>query len=120
MEEKKEYKYSCEKCNFYTNARSSIYKHLISGLHLEGHRAIRCDKKVLDKCPNCDYTTKSNISMETHILNNHSTEEQRKTKFKCYCDYCDFGTFSQEHYEKHLDTKKHKQMLKLLEKNKVH
>ena len=28
-----------------------------------------------------------------HILNNHSTKEEQKEKFKFYCDWCDFGVF---------------------------
>lgn len=72
-----------EKCEFYTNSRSVWTRYLASGLHLEGHRTTRCDKKLLDKCPNCNYTTKSNISMETHILNNHSSNIIREEKFKC-------------------------------------
>ena len=44
-------KYNCDKCDLHTNAKSVWDKHLISGLHLTGKRAVRCDKKVLDKCP---------------------------------------------------------------------
>ena len=106
--EKNEYKYRCEKCNYYTNAKSGWTKHINSGMHLEGHRATRCDKKLIDKCPKCDYTTKNTIAMDTHILNNHSTNIERKERFKKYCVCCDFGTFSEEHYKKHLETKKHK------------
>jgi hypothetical protein len=112
--EKKEFKFICEKCSYFTNAKSGWIKHINSGMHLEGHRATRCDKKILDKCPFCEYTTKNNTSMDTHILNNHSSKEERKKKYKCYCEYCDFGAFSEENYKKHLDTKKHKQMLELI------
>jgi hypothetical protein len=119
MDEKELYKYSCEKCKYGTNALSSWTRHINSGLHLEGHRLTRCDKKLLDKCPSCNYTTKSNIAMESHILNNHSSKDERKKKFKCYCEYCDFGTFSEEHYKtKHLNTKKHTQMMELVKKIK--
>jgi hypothetical protein len=113
-----EYKYSCDKCKFYTNMRSLWYKHTVSGLHMEGHRATRCDKKLLDICPNCDYTTKNNISMQTHILNNHSTKEDREKQFKKFCKYCDFGTFNEKQYDNHLETKKHKLIMKIFDQVK--
>lgn len=49
--------------------------------------------------------------METHILNNHSTNIERKNKFKFYCETCDIGSFSEKHYKKHLETQKHKRRL---------
>ena len=102
------YKYICEKCEFYTNAKSTYDKHLLSGKHTTGKRATRCDKKILDKCPNCDYTTKNIKNMELHILNNHATKEERKEKLKYYCDLCDFGTFGKCLYDIHLNSEKHK------------
>lgn len=108
---KKEYKFKCDKCEYFTNAKSGWIKHINSGMHLEGHRAIRCDKKLIDKCPKCDYTTKNTIAMDTHILNNHSTNKERKEKFRYYCEVCDFGSFSGKHYKKHLETQRHKRRL---------
>ena len=57
--------------------------------------------------------------MDTHILNNHSSKEERKHKFKCYCEYCDFGSFSEIHYQNHLITKKHILINELI-KDKIH
>jgi hypothetical protein len=105
---KNDYKYSCKKCDFHTNAKSSYDKHLMSGKHITGERAIRCDKRILDKCPSCDYTTKNITNMERHVLNNHSSKEERKQKFKYYCEMCDHGTFGKSLHQKHLDSEKHK------------
>jgi hypothetical protein len=103
-----EYKYKCEKCELYTNAKSTYDKHLLSGKHNTGKRSIRCDKKIIEKCPNCEYKTKGTTNMELHILNNHSTKEERKEKFKYYCELCDIGTIAKSIYEKHIISEKHK------------
>ena len=59
MEDNKK-KYGCEKCKYFTNEKSGWGNHINSGLHLNGYRAIRCDKKIHDKCPYCEYITKNN------------------------------------------------------------
>jgi hypothetical protein len=104
----KEYKYNCEKCDFHTNANSLYEKHLITGKHKTGQRSGRCDKKLLDKCPECDYTSISNTNMNLHILNNHSSKEKREKELKYYCKNCDYGTFAESMYKKHLESDKHK------------
>ena len=34
--------------------------------------------------------------------------KKKKKQFKYYCEYCDFGIFSELRYKNHLETKKHK------------
>ena len=46
--------------------------------------------------------------MLKHILNKHSTKDERKEKFKYYCELCDFGTFSKDTMEVHNNSTKHK------------
>ncbi len=106
--------YNCDKCDFHTNAKSMWDKHLISGKHQNGVRAIRCDKKLLDKCPHCDYVPNSCINMKQHNLCFHSTKEDRKKEFKFYCENCDFGSFAIKSYNKHLETKKHIQVMETI------
>ena len=60
--EKKEYKYICNKCEFYTNAKSAYNIHLITGKHIAGINTKRCDKKYPEKCPKCKYKPKSNTN----------------------------------------------------------
>jgi hypothetical protein len=76
--DKKAYTYNCDKCSFYTNAKSVWEKHIISGKHQNGERSTRCDKKYPDKCPHCDYVPKSNLSMKQHLLNLHATRDERR------------------------------------------
>jgi hypothetical protein len=104
------FNYNCDKCDFHTNSHSAFTKHLLTGKHNTGHRSQRSDKKVLDKCPYCNYIPTGNLIMKQHILNMHETKEKRKDNFKYYCDFCDFGSFSQKIYNTHILTDKHKQM----------
>jgi hypothetical protein len=106
-----EHKYSCEKCNFFTNAKSTWEMHIKSNKHTGKERSQRCDKKLLDKCPHCDYSINNNICMQQHILNNHSSKKERSEKFTYYCKDCDFGTFTNHIFKSHNDTKKHKRMI---------
>ncbi|ATZ80188.1 hypothetical protein BMW23_0128 [Bodo saltans virus] len=99
--------YNCDKCNFHTNANSLYEKHLITGKHKNGYRTVRCDKKFIGKCDECDYKTNNKINMEIHILNNHSTREIRELKYKFYCKYCDYGSFSNTGFQIHIKSKKH-------------
>ena len=111
-----EYKYNCEKCNYHTNAKSLYDKHIITGKHLTGKRHERCDKKMIDKCPHCEYKTNTMTNMLQHMLNNHSTKNERKEKFKYYCEYCDYGTFGKKLFENHKLTQKHILVMKLVDK----
>jgi hypothetical protein len=113
MEE--EYKYKCEKCKFYTNAKSAFNNHMITEKHMMGIKAKRCDKKYPEKCPECDYKPVDNKSYIQHTLNFHSSKTARKEKFKYFCEKCDFGTFSEILFNKHKTTKKHSRYDKLEE-----
>jgi hypothetical protein len=46
--------------------------------------------------------------MNLHILNNHSSKEKREKELKYYCKNCDYGTFAESMYKKHLESDKHK------------
>lgn len=107
-----EYKYICKKCDYFTNAQSAYEKHLISGKHKTGKKSIRCDKKYPEKCEICDYKPKNNKSYIEHKLLYHSTIEERKKYYKFYCEKCNYGTVTESLYNKHIETKKHIQMIK--------
>jgi hypothetical protein len=104
--------FECEKCNFATNAKQAYEKHLLTEKHKTGKRKTRTDKIRKDKCEECDYTSQSYASMERHVLNKHASIKERKEKFKYYCECCDFGTFRQEQYEKHISLLSHSRMMK--------
>lgn len=106
MEE--QYKYNCEKCNYKTNLKYSWTQHCNTTLHKTGKRKVRKDRIQENyKCDKCNYITTNNNNYLTHILNNHSTKEERHGKFKFYCEICDFGVFVKSAFDKHIKTKKH-------------
>lgn len=104
-----EYKYSCKSCNFYTNALTKWEIHEKTGKHQSGgvKRKPRRDMKQDIKCPKCEYENRNLINMKCHILNNHSTNQEREKGFKHYCKRCDYGTFAKPRYEYHLSTQAH-------------
>jgi hypothetical protein len=107
-DKKPEYKFICEKCNYKCNFNSQWTKHCDTELHKTGKRKKRTDKIEVGKCKQCDYNTDNYTTMLKHILNNHSTKEERKNKFKHYCELCDFGTLSKDTFNVHNNSNKHK------------
>ncbi len=112
--EKDTFKFKCDKCQFYTNYNSALLKHNETEFHKTGKRKERTDKKEPYKCNLCDYSTKNTVTFKQHKLNEHSTKDERKKGFKFYCEYCDFGVFSEDLYNNHIETPKHK---KFIERN---
>lgn len=103
-----EYKYICDKCDYKCNFISQWNNHIKTDLHKTGKRKTRTDKKEVGKCNKCDYITNNHTTMLKHILNKHSTIEERKQKFKFYCELCDFGSFSKDTFDIHINSDKHK------------
>lgn len=98
----------CEICDYKCLYQSHYSQHLNSRKHQNnGKKPPRKDKILENKCKSCDYTTRNNTCMRVHLLTNHSTKEERKEKFKYYCDVCDFGTFAEILFKRHNETKKH-------------
>jgi hypothetical protein len=104
----KTHKFICEKCNYKCNFDSQWTKHCDTELHKTGKRKKRTDKQEVGKCKQCEYETESYTTMLKHLLNKHSTKEERKDKFKHYCELCDFGTFSKDTFDIHENSNKHK------------
>ena len=65
--------------------------------------------ELLEKCKALGITKcKSKNKAELiQLINNHSTKEERKDKFKYYCECCDFGVFVKSMMDTHLNTNKH-------------
>lgn len=118
MEEKKDiiYKYKCEKCNYKCKYESQWTLHTNTVLHKTGIKKTRSDKQDPYKCEKCNYETKNIYTYKQHKLNEHGTIEDKKKEFTYYCEYCDFGTFSKDIYEKHNNTNKHKNFILILSK----
>jgi len=112
MEEENKMKYNCEQCDYHCRFECEWKKHCETTLHRTGERKKRDNYVKIEtlekKCKDCEYKTKNKIMMNTHILNKHSTIENRKKEYKYYCDVCDFGTFFNIIIKKHNETDKHK------------
>ena len=98
-----EYKYYCKKCKFGCQYESVWKHHEIS----TKHKKMEDDdyKYEPKKCEECNYKTMCGSNLKLHILNNHSTKEERKEGFKYYCEECDYGIFGKKLFEKHLEIK---------------
>jgi hypothetical protein len=101
------YKFICDQCNFFTNAKQAFDKHLNTNKHKIGKKATRSDKKYPEKCECCEYRPNSNRNYIQHKLTYHLDKEGKKKEFKFYCEKCDYGIYSDKLYEKHLNSKKH-------------
>src|SRR5438045_2234240 len=101
--------FKCEKCYYFTKIKINYLKYCKSVIHLTGKRKIRWDKQNrIYKCSLCDYSHTNKHNYDEHMLNNHASLIDRKTKFKYYCPKCDFGISVESVYKKHCETIKHK------------
>ena len=80
---------------------------------------IHIPKKII-KCEQCDYIASNNWNNKMHYFSAHSSKEER-SKQKYYCDVCDNVFFCEIYYKKHVDGKRHNNMVKFIEiyKNRV-
>ena len=53
------------------------------------------------------FKTTNLTNMKAHKLTKHSCSEERQKCFTLYCAKCDFGTFAEILFTRHLETKKH-------------
>jgi hypothetical protein len=106
--------YNCEKCDYKTNITVRWNRHLNTELHKTGIRKKRSDTKNPLKCNFCEYESKNKTTFTKHILNKHSTKDERLKKFKFYCHLCDYGTFSIDSFNMHNETEKHKMVIKIV------
>lgn len=102
------YKYVCDKCDYKCRFDCEWKKHCETTLHKTGERKKKDNYKQPEKCKHCNYLTKNNFLMKKHVLNEHSTKDEKKKEFKYYCENCDFGTYSKDTFEVHKNTNKHK------------
>lgn len=100
--------YTCDQCNFKCETKARWNAHIKTTLHITGKKKRRSDYKDPFKCDDCEYETKNIVTMKIHKLNKHSTIEERKSEFTHYCEYCNYGSFSQDSYNLHLNSIKHK------------
>jgi hypothetical protein len=92
--------------------KQSSKRHLNSDLHITGKRKKRSDIKDYHECIECNYKTKQITNLKLHILNKHKTKKERSKIFPFYCKICDVGKMKQCDYESHINSRKHKNMVR--------
>jgi hypothetical protein len=102
------YTFICDKCDFKCKFKSRWDVHINTTLHKTGKKKLRIDYEGLHKCDKCDYESENNTNFKKHVLNSHSTKEEREKQFKFYCKLCNFGTFSNDTMNLHKESNKHK------------
>jgi hypothetical protein len=108
MEQSLDAKFYCPDCDYKCLYPAHWKQHTESKKHKnKGVKGPRSDKILEPKCELCHFTTNNLTNMKTHKLTKHLSIEQRKSDFKYYCEKCDFGTFGEILYNRHLETKKH-------------
>jgi hypothetical protein len=103
-------KYICNLCNYFTDFPSEWLKHLETQKHL------RNGKKKPTTCDLCNYETSSHWNIKLHKLSQHATVIERQ-QHKYYCNLCDQVFFSKLYYDKHMNGKKHFNMVKVSKLN---
>jgi len=111
------HKFVCDRCNFRCKFESRWLIHVNTSIHQTGKKKLRSDYKGPHKCDKCDYESINVITFKKHVLNCHSTKEDRESQFKFYCGLCDFGTFSNDTMELHKKSNKHKRYTNIYNKN---
>lgn len=105
------FKYVCDKCHFKCMYKSVWEKHINTDLHKTGvlKRGRNKDPEINQnkKCEKCDFVATQRSILKKHVLDVHSTKEERKKEFKYYCDVCDIGCFTENIMKAHNRTKKH-------------
>lgn len=103
--------YYCEKCNYECKFKVYYERHIKTGKHINGiitkkKYEIKKEKKIYS-CEKCNFTSEHLYNYKTHMLNNHSTEEEKKKEYSYYCVICKIGMYAETIYKKHLLSKKH-------------
>ncbi len=109
--------YHCDICNYSCIYESHWLKHLKTRSHNNNGIETRIRKKKRDiLCTICNKEFTPYNKLRAHILSKHSTKEEREEEFPYYCNFCDFGTFGKCLLDKHYNSKKHQNIILLLNK----
>ncbi len=107
------FKFVCETCNYNTNYESKYKQHTETLKHKNNGVLVR-KKQEIRICDKCTFTSSHKEGFRTHYLTKHCTKEEKEKEFTYYCKLCDFGTFSKSLIEIHNNSKKHKNLISLL------
>jgi hypothetical protein len=106
-------KFICEKCQFTCITKSKWTIHIGTEKHINGKKKSRSDKIYPCKCQKCDFIATNKSHMLQHFLTFHATKSERKEQYKFYCEYCDFGTFTKNIFDKHNTSNKHTKYIEI-------
>ena len=101
------FKFKCINCNYNTSTPSDWIKHTDTLKHK------RNGKKLPNNCDKCNYVGLNHWNLKMHLVTNHYTKEER-SKEKYYCNDCDQVFFCSEYMKKHMNGKKHNNMIKAM------
>ena len=62
----------------------------------------------------CNFETKFTTDLTRHYYTNHATDKEKEDS-KWYCKYCKTWSPTQGKHDSHLETKKHKLIIDLIE-----
>lgn len=100
--------YICKKCDVSFQFKYLLERHNKSKKHIGSDKTTyHCERGT------CDYHTTSKTNFKMHMLNNHSTVQQKIEGFPYYCKICDIGCGAKSSYDRHLKSKKHKNNIDL-------
>jgi len=90
-EKKRESKYSCINCDFYTDDKSKYNIHLLT----RKHKRYEISEKIIEykySCTICDYFTSEKCNYEKHLLTDKHSRMNlvKKTGKKYICVNCNF------------------------------
>ncbi len=99
----------CKKCDYNCKTLFCYERHIKSGKHINGKitRTSSNNEKLIHKCNICNFTSDHLYNFKSHLLNNHSTNDEKKKEFTYYCEYCNTGMFAESVFKKHISSKKH-------------
>ncbi len=112
-------RFNCEKCNYGTNVKCNLEKHLTTKAHLnEGNEDEEIEvvkpKHKRFNCEKCKYETNVKCNMDKHLLTkghlegtiNHAEKVKRPDYFEC--KKCAYKTPDFSNFKRHMKSDKHK------------
>jgi hypothetical protein len=108
MEEKEEYKFNCEKCDYHTNKQGNFSRHLKTKKHKKNYekeieKEENKNKKLKYSCELCDYYTNNKLGFYQHKRTKKHKKNIELNKKEYNCNICNkFGTDDQNKYLEHI------------------
>jgi Zn finger protein HypA/HybF involved in hydrogenase expression len=110
MTEEKEFKFSCNRCKYYTNYNSLFSKHKKTKKHIKNYELELeiqkiDEKKMKFQCEYCNYYTNNRIGFYQHKRTKKHKKNVEENQISYKCEKCDYGTNNQSSFIKHHNDK---------------